>query len=85
MPYNPHLHQFMTFLKLERGFADATVVNRDRSLKPFLAWLVAHCVPLSTTSPVVITKYFPGTDPTNRAGRTTTPAVRASVVRLQQV
>jgi len=58
LPYNHHLHQFLTFLKHERGFADATIVNRERSLKPFLAWLVAQDVPLSTVSPVVITKYF---------------------------
>jgi hypothetical protein len=36
LPYNHHLHQFLTFLKHERGFADATIVNRERSLKPFL-------------------------------------------------
>jgi len=41
LPYNHHLHQFLTFLKHERGFADATIVNRKRSLKPFLGWLVA--------------------------------------------
>jgi len=58
-PYN-HLQQFLTFLKQERGFADATIVNRKRSLKPFLAWLVAQGVPLSGVSPVVITKYFTG-------------------------
>jgi site-specific recombinase XerD len=57
-PYNHHLHQFLTFLKHERGFADATIVNRERSLRPFLGWLVAEDVPLSTVSPVVITKYF---------------------------
>ena len=60
LPYNHHLHQFLTFLKHERGFADATIVNRERSLKPFLGWLVAEDVPLSTVSPVVITKYFTG-------------------------
>ena len=53
LPYNHHLHQFLTFLKHERGFADATIVNRERSLKPFLGWLVAEDVPLSTVSPVV--------------------------------
>jgi integrase/recombinase XerD len=63
LPYNHHLHQFLTFLKHERGFADATIVNRERSLKPFLAWLVAQDVSLSTVSvstvsPVVITTYF---------------------------
>jgi site-specific recombinase XerD len=60
LPYNRHLHQFLTFLKHERGFADATIVNRQRSLKPFLGWLVAEDVPLSTVSPVAITKYFTG-------------------------
>jgi site-specific recombinase XerD len=59
-PYNHHLQQFLTFLKQERGFAEATIVNRERSLKPFLAWMVAQCVPLSAVSPVVITKYFTG-------------------------
>jgi integrase/recombinase XerD len=58
LPYNHNLHQFLTFLKHERGFADATIVNRERSLKPFLGWLFAEDVPLSTVSPVVITKYF---------------------------
>ena len=58
LPYNHHLQQFLTFLKQERGFADATIVNRERSLNPFLGWLVAQDVPLSTVSPVVITKYF---------------------------
>ena len=52
LPYNHHLHQFLTFLKHERGFADATIVNRERSLKPFLGWLVAEDVPLFTVSPV---------------------------------
>ncbi|SRR6266496_1012485 len=58
LPYNDHLQPFLTFLKLERGFADATIVNRERSLNPFLGWLVAQDVPLSTVSPVTITKYF---------------------------
>ena len=57
-PYNHFLQQFLTFLNQERGFADATIVNRKRSLKPFLAWLVGQCIPLSAVSPVTITKYF---------------------------
>jgi integrase/recombinase XerD len=56
--HNHRLQPFLTFLKQERGFADATIVNRQRSLKPFLAWLDAQGVPLSGVSPVVITKYF---------------------------
>ncbi len=59
--HNHHLQAFLVSLKQERGFADATIVNRERSLKPFLDWLVAEGVPLSTVSPVVITKYFTGT------------------------
>jgi site-specific recombinase XerD len=58
LPYNHRLQQFLTCLKQERGFADATIVNRKRSLTPFLAWLIAQDVPPSTVSPVVITKYF---------------------------
>jgi site-specific recombinase XerD len=58
LPYRAHLQEFLTFLKRERGFADATIVNREHSLRPFLAWLVAQDMPLSTVSPVVITKYF---------------------------
>ena len=57
-PYNHHLQEFLTFLKHERGFADATIVNRERSLKPFLGWLVAQDLPLSSLLPVVMTKYF---------------------------
>ena len=44
LPYNDYVQEFLTFLKQERGFADATIVNRVRSLKPFLAWLVAQDV-----------------------------------------
>ena len=65
LPYNQHLHQFLTFFKHERGLADATIINRERSLKPSLGWLVAEDVPLSTVSPVVI----PSTSPVSwRAG-----------------
>ena len=32
LPYNHHLHQFRAFLKHERGFPDATIVNRERKL-----------------------------------------------------
>jgi ParB-like chromosome segregation protein Spo0J len=50
LPYNHHQHQFLSYLKQERGFADATIANRERSLKLFLGWLVAEDVPLSTVS-----------------------------------
>jgi site-specific recombinase XerD len=59
-PYSHHLEEFLTFLKKERGFPDATLVDRQRSLKPFFAWLNAQDIPLSAVSPVVITKYFTG-------------------------
>jgi len=59
-PHNHHLQQFLAFLKHERGFADATIVNRKRSVIPFLAWLGGQCTPLSGVSPVVITKHFTG-------------------------
>ena len=58
--HNHHLQQFLAFLKQERGFADATIVSRQRSLRPFLAWLGAQDVPLSSVSPAVITNYFTG-------------------------
>lgn len=57
-PHSHQLQQFLAFLKQEKGFADATIVNRKRSLTPFLAWLVGQCIPLSAVSPSVITKYF---------------------------
>jgi site-specific recombinase XerD len=78
-PYNHHLQQFLTFLKQERGFADATIVNRKRSLRPFLAWLVARGVLLSSVSPVVITKYFTGAV----AGKWKRPSVSFHVQSLR--
>jgi site-specific recombinase XerD len=56
--HNHYLQAFLAALKQERGFADATIVNRERSLNPFLGWLVAQDVPLFTVSPATITKYF---------------------------
>ena len=35
--HNANLQEFLTFLKQERGFADATIVKRERSLKPFFS------------------------------------------------
>jgi hypothetical protein len=34
-PYNHHLEEFLSFFKKERGFADATIVNRTPSLTPY--------------------------------------------------
>jgi integrase/recombinase XerC len=59
-PYHHHLQELPTSLKQDRSFAAATIVNREHSLKPFLAWLVRQCIPLSAVSPVVMTKYFTG-------------------------
>jgi len=65
LSYNHHQHQFLTFLKHERGFADSTICRRyDCQPRTFsdtlLGWLVAEDVPASSVSPVVITKYFAG-------------------------
>jgi len=69
LPFNHHLHQFLTSLEHERGFAHATIVNRERWLKPFLGWLVAQDVPLSTVSPVVITNASPAPWPAGGSAR----------------
>lgn len=53
-PYSHQLQQFLAFLKQERGFADATIVNRKRSPALFLAGLVGQSIPLSAVSPSVI-------------------------------
>jgi hypothetical protein len=48
---------------LSRGVVErqgAYLVDFLSRQKPFLGWLVAEDVPLSTVSPVVITKYFTG-------------------------
>ena len=58
LPYNHYLQAFLTFLKQERGFADATIVNRRRSLTPFLAWLAGGGTPLSEVLPTTISAYF---------------------------
>jgi len=55
LPYNHHLQPFLTFLKLERGFAGATIVNRERSLNPFLGWLVADVL-VSVVSGTIISE-----------------------------
>jgi len=75
-----NLQPFLTFLKLERGFADATIVNRERSLNPFLGWLVAQDVPLSTVSPVTITKYFTNAWPAGGNARPSRSCVLSAFV-----
>jgi len=60
-PYEHHLQEFLTFLKHKReGSPTPRLSSAKRSLKPFLASLVAQGVPLSGVSPVGITKYFTG-------------------------
>jgi hypothetical protein len=51
LPCNRYLQTFLTFLKQERGFADSTIINRRRSLSPFLAWLAGRGTPLSKVTP----------------------------------
>jgi site-specific recombinase XerD len=51
-PFDHQLQHFLNSLTQERGFAEATIINRKRSLKPFLAWLIAQGGPLSAVSPV---------------------------------
>lgn len=60
LPHNHPLQVFLTFLQQERGFAEATIINRRRSLMPFLAWLAGKGVELSEVSPTTISAYFTG-------------------------
>jgi len=50
--------EFLDYLKEERGFAEATVVNRRRSLEVFLRWLNEKGCCLSGVSPATISDYF---------------------------
>jgi hypothetical protein len=44
LPNNDYLQEFLTFLQQEKGFADATIVNREHSLRPFwLGWSHKTC------------------------------------------
>jgi hypothetical protein len=51
LPCNRYLQTFLTFLKQERGFADSTIINRIRSLTPFLGWLAGRGTTLSEVTP----------------------------------
>jgi site-specific recombinase XerD len=59
LPYEKSLREFFAFLREERGLANATILGHERSLKPFLSWLVRENIPLSEVSPRVISNYFP--------------------------
>lgn len=58
LPYAGFLAEFLAHLKEERGFSEATIINRSRSLKPFLRWLEEKRVRLSGVSPATISAYF---------------------------
>jgi len=58
LPYAELLAEFLDYLKEERGFAEATITNRSRSLRPFLNWLKEKGVRLSGVSPATISAYF---------------------------
>lgn len=61
LPCAGFLAEFLDHLKEERGFAEATIVNRSASLKPFLRWLEEKGLPLSGVSPATIAAYFSST------------------------
>lgn len=46
-PYERELAQFIEHLRTERGFAEATIRNRQLSLNLFFCWLHAQDLPLS--------------------------------------
>jgi site-specific recombinase XerD len=58
LPYEKSLGEFFAFLREERGLAKATILGHERSLKPFLSWLVRENILLSEVSPRVISNYF---------------------------
>ncbi len=46
-PYRRELDVFLEHLRSERGFADATIENRQKTLRPFLSWLDTRSLALS--------------------------------------
>lgn len=46
-PFESELAQFIEYLRIERGFADATIENRRKSLKAFFAWMDGRGLSLS--------------------------------------
>ncbi len=46
-PFHSELQQFLSYLCTERGFAEATIENRQKSLSPFFDWLSEQGLPLS--------------------------------------
>jgi site-specific recombinase XerD len=56
-PYANELNAFLDHLRTERGFAEATIDNRRKSLKLFFAWLAKQAQPLSQVGLAEITSY----------------------------
>jgi site-specific recombinase XerD len=56
-PYSSELDRFLRHLRTERGFADATIKNHQRNLKPFLSWLNEQSLSLSQVHIDNITAY----------------------------
>lgn len=57
-PFMEHLEQFLAHLKNDRGFSDATVHNRRRSLGRFLVWLHDRGTPVGDVGPADINDYL---------------------------
>jgi len=57
-PFAWHLDEFLKYLKQERGFAEATLDNRRRSLRRFFDWLFKRNGSLPGIKPIDITTYF---------------------------
>ena len=57
------LAKFLAHLKEERGYAEATIVNRSASLKLFLCWLEEKGIRLSGVSPVTVSAFFSSAAP----------------------
>jgi integrase/recombinase XerD len=57
-PYDDELHEFLAYLRTEKGQADATLVGTQRGLRLFLSWLSRQAKSLSAVSPKDITDYF---------------------------
>lgn len=58
LPYGQFLREFFTFLREERGLAEATIRGHKHSLKPFLSWLKREDIELTAVSPKTISTYF---------------------------
>jgi integrase/recombinase XerD len=57
-PYTKEIAEFLAHLEHDRGYAQVTCANRQRSLRPFLSWLDRCGIPLTKVSPSSISAYF---------------------------